>query len=168
MTFPTPEQADALGIVDPTAYKEMVGEKIRTNKTKQERSRARIAGRPSDLSKGEVCSPDQTSLGHGSDLSKGEVPPNLGNTEPMFLTEPEIVDLRTDLTLPRARDREQDQISPSATSSAALPATVEYTAEKKIKLALDTGHCPLCYLTGRCQPALPGSTHCHQHQGAKP
>jgi hypothetical protein len=111
MILPTPEQADALGIVDPTAYKEMVGAVIRANKEKQHRSRSKISAKPSDLTHTEVCSPDQTSPEPGSDLTLGEVPPNIGNTEPMFLTEPEMVDLSTDLTLTRARGHEEGFIA---------------------------------------------------------
>lgn len=114
----TPEQADALGILDPTAYKEMIGEIARRNREAGARSRRSIRAhsdeprtgdnsavhqKQSGLTKDEPRTADQGSFSRASGLTQDEPPPNLDNTEPMFLTEPEMVDLRTDLTVTRAR-----------------------------------------------------------------
>lgn len=194
LTLPTPEQADELRILDPTAYKELVGGKVRANKARHKpkvsdlsQGEVRSCGQPSDgggdpgealdLSQGEVQSAFRTSIPDGSDLSQGEVPPNLALTDPMFLTEPEVVDLQTRVTHTRARSCGQEDFDQREAGGTAPPAAPigpqrkprnhpperQRTDAEKIESAIRAKCCPNCYLVGDITPVPDGVRTCPHH-----
>ena len=178
----------------PTAYKELVGGKVRANKASHKpkvsylsQGEVRSCGQPSDgggdpgealdLSQGEVQSAFRTSIPDGSDLSQGEVPPNLALTDPMFLTEPEVVDLQTRVTHTRARSCGQEDFDQREAGGTAPPAAPigpqrkprnhpperQRTDAEKIESAIRAKCCPNCYLVGDITPVPDGVRTCPHH-----
>jgi hypothetical protein len=199
LTLPTPEQADELRILDPSAYKELVGGKVRANKSRHKPKVSDLTltevrtcgqagdvgddpGESLDLTLTEVQSAFRTSIPDGSDLSQCEAPPNLDLTDPMYLTEPEMVDLAARVTHTRARgcgrrDPDQGEVSGTAPPAAAIrpprqgaipeqpkPSEErEYTDDRKITNAIKAGYCPSCYLVGDFTPVANGARTCQHH-----
>jgi len=93
-----PTAFEKIDIPDPTTYRALVERKREDNRAKQKRNqtspkaRSEKCAKPavgettSDLTQGEVCTADQTSLACASDLALGEVPPTMPSTNHLKAT----------------------------------------------------------------------------------